>query len=86
NAKSLKEYAHKAGVNYVTLRQLREKGITSTIQTALDQLSSKVDVIYLTVDMDVLDIAYAPGVPAATTGGMRTDELFEAVYLAGSHP
>ncbi len=86
NAKSLKEYADQAGVNYVTLRQAREKGISSTIQTALDQLAAKVDVIYLTVDMDVLDIAYAPGVPAGTPGGMRTDELFEAVYLAGSHP
>lgn len=86
NAKSLKEYADKKGVQYVTLRQTREKGVGSTIQSALDDLSGKVDVIYLTVDMDVLDIAYAPGVPAATPGGMRTDELFEAVYLAGSHP
>lgn len=86
NAKSLKEYADKAGVHYVTLRQAREKGITSTIQAALENLSAKVDVIYLTVDMDVLDIAYAPGVPAATAGGMRTEELFEAVYLAGCHP
>jgi formiminoglutamase len=85
NAKSLKEYADKAGVNYVTVRKAREKGICSTIQSALDQLAAKVDVIYLTVDMDVLDIAYAPGVPASTTGGMRTDELFEAVYLAGCH-
>lgn len=86
NSRSLKEYADQVGVNYVTLRQVREKGISSTIQTALKNLSDKVDVIYLTVDMDVLDIAYAPGVPAATPGGMRTDELFEAVYLAGSHP
>lgn len=86
NAKSLREYADKARVNYVTLRQVRERGITSTVQSALEQLSAKVDVIYLTVDMDVLDIAYAPGVPAATSGGMRTDELFEAVYLAGCHP
>ncbi len=86
NAKSLKEYADQVGVNYITLRKVREQGITSTIQSVLEHLSAKVDVIYLTVDMDVLDIAYAPGVPAATPGGMRTDELFEAVYLAGSHP
>jgi formiminoglutamase len=56
------------------------------VKEALKQLSKEVDMIYLTVDMDVLDIAYAPGVPAGTTGGMRTDELFEAVYTAGSHP
>lgn len=86
NAKSLKEYADQVGVNYITLRQAREQGITTTIQSALDQLAAKVDVIYLTVDMDVLDIAYAPGVPASTPGGMQTEELFEAVYRAGIHP
>jgi formiminoglutamase len=49
-------------------------------------LSQKVDTIYLTVDMDVLDISMGPGAPAATPGGMRTDELFEAVLLAGACP
>ncbi len=86
NSKSLKEYADSKGVHYVTLLQARKAGITHTVKEALKQLSKEVDMIYLTVDMDVLDIAYAPGVPAGTTGGMRTDELFEAVYTAGSHP
>lgn len=85
NAKSLKTYADKVGVNYFTLNQVRKNGITSILQKALKELSQKVDVIYLTVDMDVLDTVYAPGVPASTPGGMRTDELFEAVYLAGKH-
>ena len=36
--------------------------------------------------MDVLDIAYAPGVPASTPGGMTTAELLEGVLVAGKHP
>ncbi|UFJ39507.1 formimidoylglutamase [Brevibacillus humidisoli] len=83
NARSLKEYADQKGVNYVTLHQARKRGIENTIGEALESLSRKVDTIYLTVDMDVLDIAYAPGVPASTPGGMRSDELFAAVWLAG---
>ncbi|MFE4123975.1 agmatinase family protein [Priestia sp. YIM B13486] len=86
NSKSLKEYADTHKVNYVTLLQARKTGISNTVEKALDDLAKKVDAIYLTVDMDVLDIAYAPGVPAGTTGGMRTDELFEAIYIAGSYP
>lgn len=86
NSKSLKEYADSKGVHYITLLQARKAGITHTVKGALKQLSKEVDMIYLTVDMDVLDIAYAPGVPAGTAGGMRTDELFEAVHIAGSHP
>ncbi|GAA4706916.1 agmatinase family protein [Brevibacillus fulvus] len=85
NARSLKLYADQAGVRYTTLRQARRQGIEVTIQQALDELARKVDTIYLTVDMDVLDIAYGPGAPASTPGGMRTDELFEAVYTAGRH-
>jgi formiminoglutamase len=86
NAKSLKTYADEKGVQYVTLKQARNEGIPHIIEKALKDLSQRVDVIYLTVDMDVLDISYAPGVPAATPGGMRTDELFDLVLTAGQHP
>jgi formiminoglutamase len=86
NAKSLKEYADSVGLNYITMRQARKTGIENTIKQALESLSSKVDTIYLTVDMDVLDISHGPGVPASTPGGMQRDELFEAVYLAGKYP
>lgn len=83
NAKSLKAYADRAGVNYMTMRKARQSGIESAIKHALADLKDRVDTIYLTVDMDVLDIAYGPGVPATTPGGMRTDELFAAVFIAG---
>ncbi|MGV3463990.1 MAG: agmatinase family protein [Heyndrickxia sp.] len=86
NAPSLVKCAKDYGVNYITLKKARIKGMKETVEQALQALGEKVDRIYLTVDMDVLDIAYAPGVPASTPGGMRTDELFEAVYTAGLHP
>ncbi|SDM37326.1 agmatinase family protein [Bacillus sp. OK048] len=86
NTKDLKLYADENGVNYFTLRAARKKGIEETVQQCLEELSSKVDIIYLTVDMDVLDIAFAPGVPASTPGGMTTEELLEGVLAAGRHP
>lgn len=85
NTKDLKAYADEKGVNYITLRQARKQGIEETVQHCLDELASKVDTIYLTVDMDCLDIAYAPGVPASTPGGMRTEELLDGVLAAGRH-
>jgi formiminoglutamase len=86
NTKDLKKYADEQGVNYITLRNARKKGIKETVLQCLEELASKVDTIYLTVDMDVLDIAYAPGVPASTPGGMRTEELLDGVLAAGRHP
>lgn len=86
NGKSLKEYADQAGVHYVTMKQARNEGVLQVLERALADLSERVDVIYLTVDMDVLDNSYGPGVPAATPGGMRADELFDLVTAAGQHP
>jgi formiminoglutamase len=86
NTKDLKQYADEKGVNYFTLRHARKKGIVETVNNCLAELESKVDMIYLTVDMDVLDIAYAPGVPASTPGGMTTEELLDAVLTAAKHP
>ncbi|UOR10821.1 agmatinase family protein [Halobacillus amylolyticus] len=86
NAKELKNYADEHEVHYTTMKQARKKGIAHVITQALEQLDGKVDTIYLTVDMDVLDIAHNPAAPAATPGGMYTEELFEAVQIAGEHP
>ncbi|RSK54423.1 agmatinase family protein [Bacillus canaveralius] len=83
NARSLKQYADEVGLNYTTMRIARKHGIETTIKEALEKLSTKVDTIYVTVDMDVLDMSFGPGVPASTPGGMLSTELFEAVYLAG---
>lgn len=86
NAKALKDYADEHQVHYVTMKQARKQGIRHVIHEALAQLAQDVDTIYLTVDMDVLDIIHGPGTPAAAPGGMYSEELFEAVQIAGEHP
>lgn len=83
NAPSLIEAANDYEVHRIRLKELRQKGIEQTIQDILSVLMEQVDFIYVTVDMDVLDISYAPGVPASTPGGMRSDELLEILYEVG---
>lgn len=85
NAKPLIDYAKQHHIQMVTLKQARKLGLIETIQSALQQLSEKVDRIYVTVDMDVLDISVAPGVPASTPGGMTATELFDALLEIGKH-
>ncbi|MBU9711425.1 agmatinase family protein [Bacillus tamaricis] len=85
NTKDLKEYADLHHINYFTMQDVNKMGISTVVNKALDELSRKVDMIYVTCDMDVLDMAYAPGVPAATPGGMSTRELFEAITITGKH-
>lgn len=86
NAPSLIKAAKAYEVNYLTLGNVRKLGIREAVADSLTKLREEVDLIYVTVDMDVLDIAYAEGVPASTPGGMRTDELFAALSEVGSCP
>lgn len=80
NAPSLIEAANNHALNIITLKQMRALGTAQTIAHVFEQLQREVDLVYVTVDMDVLDVAYAPGVPSATPGGMRSDELFELLF------
>ncbi|WP_066301844.1 agmatinase family protein [Bacillus sp. FJAT-29937] len=86
NVKPLVEYAKEHQIQMVTLKQARKNGMIKTIQEALTNLSDQVDRIYVTVDMDVLDISVAPGVPASTPGGMTAIELFDALLEIGKYP
>lgn len=85
NAPSLIRAAEQYGVNRITLKDFRRRGAESMITGIMEELAEKEDIVYVTVDMDVLDIAYAPGVPASTPGGMRTDELFNLLYEVGKY-
>jgi formiminoglutamase len=86
NAKAYHDYAIESGVTVYTMKDVRQREITELIQTSLTQLEDNVDTIYLSVDMDVLDQAYAPGCPAIGPGGMDPDTLIQAVQQAIRHP
>jgi formiminoglutamase len=86
NAKAYHDYAIENGVTVYTMKDVRQHPIAELIQDALNKLENKVDTIYLSVDMDVLDQAYAPGCPAIGPGGMDPDTLAEAVQRAIQHP
>lgn len=85
NAAPMVSYAKKHGIHMVTLRKARELGVARCIADELTLLAERVDRVYVTVDMDVLDIAVAPGVPASTPGGMSAEELFTGLLEIGQH-
>lgn len=85
NAKPLVDYADSHGIQMVTMREARRNGLAATIAEAARKLSGT-DRIYATIDLDVLDISAAQGVPASTPGGMKAEELFEALLEIGKLP
>ena len=75
------EYCKKSGLQIVTPLEMRKASVEKTaqrIRTFLSQFAHG----YLTVDIDVLDPAFAPGVGNPEPDGITTDEMLTLVQAA----
>lgn len=86
NALPYRDYVREQGITYYTMRQIRQIGMEALVAQVVTKLSQRVDLIYITVDMDVLDISQCPGSPGAAPGSLMSWELLEAVYFLGLEP
>jgi agmatinase len=64
-------------------RDVHEKGVQESIQGAIDHVTEKVDTVYLTVDIDVVDPGFAPGTGTPEHGGLTSDQFLRAMDLLG---
>lgn len=74
------------GISALTAEQVRYIGATKAVAQALDVLAGHCEAIYVDLDVDVLDVAFAPACPGARPGGLTPGELLAAARLAGAHP
>ncbi|HYI45439.1 MAG TPA: agmatinase [Actinomycetota bacterium] len=72
------EWARGAGVRWHRMEKVIEEGIDRVVDSALAEVSDA-DHLFLSVDIDVLDPAFAPGTGTPEPGGMSTRELLRAV-------
>jgi formiminoglutamase len=86
NASYYKRWVEGHGGTIYTARAIRRAGIDETIETALEIAGRGTDAIYVTVDIDVLELGYAPGTAAATADGMSPTDLLEALFILGRDP
>lgn len=85
NSAVYRAYCDEAGVTTVTVDQLERIGVKTAVDVALSQLSASCESIYVDVDIDVLDRAFAPACPGARPGGLSVRQLAEAVGRCASH-
>lgn len=71
-------YSKKNGIEIITSNQIRKKGCNE-VKNEIKEVISSYDNIYLSVDMDVLDPAYAPGVQNPEPEGIETYRLLDIV-------
>jgi len=69
-------YAKKAGINFTTTQQIRREGVEKTT-AKIDRLLGNTKRVYLTVDMDVLDPAFAPAVQNPEPDGLCAHMFYD---------
>jgi agmatinase len=72
------DYCRKHGVTVIWLENVWADGVSGTLERAL-AIAGGDRGLYLTVDVDSLDAAYASGTSVPTPGGLSTRELLELV-------
>ena len=69
NSRAYAQVARDAGIGVVTANEVYAKGIDAVVKSALEYLGSKTKAIYVDLDVDVLDRAFAPACPGSRPGG-----------------
>jgi len=86
NSREYFRVAREAGIKVVPVSDVRAVGIERVVEESLDMLDQEVDSIYVDLDLDVLDRAFAPATPGSRPGGITPAELRSAARLCGAHP
>src|SRR5690625_3737705 len=82
NASAYDDYAKQHGVTVYTMKDVAEMALTHILEKEIKRLAEQTDCLYVSVDMDVLDQAFAPGCPAIGPGGMDTITLLDGILFA----
>jgi formimidoylglutamase len=86
NSAEYRRYCDLHGIEVITMETVDEVGAEWAVTSALGDLADRCEWIYVDIDIDVLDAAYAPGCPGARPGGMSPRQLAAAARAAGMHP
>lgn len=84
NSKTYREWATKKGIRQFPMKEIRRSGFNTVLESALEAACDGVDSLYVSLDMDVVDQAWAPGVSSPSADGLTPREVFEGVMAAGN--
>ena len=73
------EWMHEQGMRWHLMNDIWERGFAAVLDDAVNQALEGADVLYVSVDIDVLDPAFAPGTGTPEPGGMNPADLLRAV-------
>ncbi len=85
NSRAYRDWCEDRGVHLVGVDEARGR-VGAVVTQQLDRLGQTCTDLYVDLDVDVVDVSFAPGCPGARPGGLAPYELLEAAVEAGRHP
>ncbi len=73
------KWMQEQGMRYHFMREIEERGAEAVIADAIAEALDGPDLIYLSLDIDVIDPGLAPGTGTPEPGGMLTREVLRAI-------
>ena len=86
NSEYYLEYAVQQGIHLSTVEDVESHGAVTVSRAALYRATTGADALYLSIDMDAADTAFAPGVSAPGTGGLSSREMIGVVRTVAADP
>jgi formimidoylglutamase len=86
NSRIYVEKARKLGVRLIAAEAVAKRGARTIAKEAYGFASDGVDVVYLSVDFDAIDLSQVSGVSAPSAGGISAQDLFTLVYEIAKRP
>lgn len=80
NTPILFQKADEVGANYIFVEEIHQN---TAWEEDLKKFIENVEALYLTLDMDVFDVAYAPGVSATCINGLTPFQVQKILHLVG---
>ncbi len=84
NPKEEQEIADKHGISVFTIDDVAERGIDEVTDDAVKVARKGTGATYVSVDIDSIDAAYAPGTGVPTPGGLTSREILRAIRKVGA--
>ena len=73
------EWMRAQGLHLHPMTEIEDRGIDAVVDDAIAEASRHADLVYVSVDVDVVDPGMAPGTGTPEPGGLLTRELLRAV-------
>ncbi len=72
------------GLRWHPMTEIEERGVDAVVDDAMAEATEHADLVYLSIDVDVVDPGMAPGTGTPEPGGMLTRELLRSVRRIAS--